>query len=336
MHMQIEAICLEKSDESIRQALGSLPRNFPEIFQCILDNRKHFAEKLSWEGFNSQVSTVRAPPLSVGSMPVHIVESIPKRNRKLQILAMKLLNGEMKSVDATIDIVSRSSRFNNSTDTQFNFLKYAQNYWLHHTKKASNIPSGLFHLFKNLVWKTELVENASLWKEHPPTATRLINKQCAWARHHSHCGFLKVYSTNLAIEELIDAERAINESLGTLLLSFSDLYRFLIRQHASLISTLEALLLAVEETNSMPRYLQQWGSCCEFIEARVEHVSQQYRGLYNGIFETLRINTWKVKDCPDRWVKVLDNYFTPPIYRMATCWKQLKVSLTWSALASHL
>ncbi|KAK7994271.1 hypothetical protein PG991_015859 [Apiospora marii] len=441
VHMQIEAICLEKSDASIRQALGSLPRSFPEIFQRILDNRKHLAEKhqtpalqllgatlrpllldefeeaisvvpgdtditqhrindvgsvlascgsliildeeqstlhfthhsvrsyvlgqfhdtkgsersaspfsqaeanslmsqiiityLSWEGFNSQVSTVRAPPLSVGSMPVRIVGSIPKRNKKLQMLAMKLLNGEMKSVDLTVDIVSRSARFSNTAVTQFSFLKYAQTYWLHHTKKADEDPSELFRLFQDLVWKTELVENASLWKDQPSTATRPVNKQCAWARYHSHGGFLKVYGTNLAIEDLIDAERDVKESLGKQLLAVSDLYRFLISHHSSLMSTLDALLLAIEETNAMPRHLQQWESCCEFIETQLEQVLQRQRGLYKGIFETLRINTWKIKDCPDRWVKVLDNYFTQPIHRLTTCWKQLKVSLARSMLPDH-
>ena len=440
--MQIEAICLERTDASIRKALGSLPRSFPEIFQRILNNRKHLAEKhqtpalqllgaslrplvldefedaisvvpgdtditqhrindvrsvlascgsliildeeqytlhfthhsvrsfvlgqfhdaqgsersaspfsqaeanslmsqiivtyLSWEGFNSQVSAFRTPPLSVGSMPVRIVGSIPKRNAKLQLLAMKLLNGEMKSVDLTVDIVSRNSRFSNSAVTQFSFLKYAQNYWLHHTRKADESPSGLFQLFRDLVWKTELVENSALWKEHPSTATRLVNKQCAWARYHSHGGFLKVYATNLAIEDLINAERDVKESLVTQLLSVNDIYRFLISHQSSLMSTLEALLLAVEETNAMPRHLQQWASCCEFIETQLEQVLQRQRGLYDGTFATLRIYNSKVKGCPERWVTVLDNYLTQPLYRMTQCWKKLKVSLAWSMLPDYL
>ncbi|KAK8061847.1 hypothetical protein PG994_008213 [Apiospora phragmitis] len=135
---------------------------------------------LSWEGFNASVSKYVTTPLAIGPMPARIIDSIPKRTRRLQIMAIKLLEGNKHHTNMAVDLTV--GRNGSQPVAQYNFLRYAQNYWLHHTKSAHESSREIFGLFKTLTMKDGLKENAVLWKQQPTALSDFGTKDYRWAK----------------------------------------------------------------------------------------------------------------------------------------------------------
>ncbi|KAK6821068.1 hypothetical protein PG987_015468 [Apiospora arundinis] len=437
-HLQIEAICLEKSDASIRHALRSLPRSLPEIYQRILDRRKRFAAKyqiralqlmgaalrplsksefedsisvvsgntnitkhrindvgsvlascgslivldeeqhtlhfthhsvkrfllgqfrdeqdrerftglfseteansqmgqvivtyLNWKGFNGQVSQAVAPSLPVGSMPTRIIGSISEQNKKLRTLAVNLLNGKMKPVDLDIDLVPRNSKFNSLSVDYFSFLKYARDYWLHHTKNSDDASLEIFDLFQQLVFTTELVDKALLWKEQPPSCPNYASKESNWAKYHDHQAMLKAYSTYTAVEELFREEGVFRNSLETTLISeeYSLHDMSFSAPHAQLDSPISALeihsqfMSALETIRSRPPNLERWDSFFPSIERQFEQLLQHQHEMYDKTFDVFSDERVEGEALRKLWVLALSNRLTKPTQRVATGWNQLR------------
>lgn len=313
-HLQIEAICLEKTDQSIKEALVALPRSLPEVFQRILARSREFAPKyqvctlqilavaerplsynefseainiipgntnitqsqvvndvqavlascgslvmldeeqttlhfahhsvkrfvmgqlqenhllkkgddaftehqaqiqmgqivvtyLSWDVFESHVSKNVVPRIAVGSMPRQVLESISVGPRKVQLMAMELLQRKTSPVNLDIGgtLATHSGKFSSPSVSQFDFLKYARDYWLHHTKVIHETSPEIFLLFVRLVSRRDLVESAVLWKDQPlkPASRRETYK---WAKRHFHIAILEAYRKH-AMDAMLENER---------------------------------------------------------------------------------------------------------------------------------
>lgn len=312
--MQIEAICMEKTDQEIRAALKALPRSLPEIFRRILSRCRLLAPKyqmrslqllavsirplhldefeevisiapgdtritraqivndvrsvlascgsllmvdeelstihfihhsvqqfvlgrcheaggiefpddpfseaaahiqmgeavvtyLAWGGFDSVVSKAVVPEISMGGMPNHVVRSIPYHASPVKAKAMELLRRRLrpKELDIGKVVAGYSEKFSNRVISQFHFRDYAQEYWLHHTKRLGESSPAMFTLFARLVSSERLLANAALWRDNPPIKPLVYEHK--WAMYHSHAAMLTLSTIQIMREMLRTEEK---------------------------------------------------------------------------------------------------------------------------------
>ncbi|KAI1394393.1 uncharacterized protein F4822DRAFT_46817 [Hypoxylon trugodes] len=121
---------------------------------------------LSWEGFDSRLSTTITPTLLADDIPRKIVDSSSSMLKAVRYMAIDLLEKQTPntSIDVGKVLAAESMLFKRKT-YEFHFLQYARAYWLHHTKTAYDYPARVFHLFSKLLKQPHLVENSFLWKD---------------------------------------------------------------------------------------------------------------------------------------------------------------------------
>lgn len=146
---------------------------------------------LSWDRLNFAVaSTQEAIEQPIGMIPGRVLESTvfaslpaPVRTRALELSSRYRPQKQTSGTPAaSLKIYTESSAAH-----VLCFKRYAEDYWLHHTKSTHGSSSQVWSLFNRLASKRWLVTGALLWKDRPPIQP---DDETSWADYHAHTSML--------------------------------------------------------------------------------------------------------------------------------------------------
>jgi hypothetical protein len=196
---------------------------------------------LSFTGFESQVSTTVAPSLAADEAPAKILNSTLQQSKGIQKIAAELLRARAKgpNMDVGQVLAAHSEMFRSFTLRQYHFLRYAREYWLHHTRDMQRSKATIFDMFVSLVENRTLVENTVLWQETPMDGTKPASDNMIFGAYNYHVAFLtaKRRSGQIALPELKksidlgDCKFSTPLPVGT---SPMDMFNFLTEDHMGL------------------------------------------------------------------------------------------------------
>ena len=147
----------------------------------------------------TEVSTkIAHPVITVRPTPAQILSSSLRGSEMARKLAAHLLKG--RHVDVQINIeVALPSKISNARcyedgkglTRHFHFEHYTRDYWLHHTRNMDLAPPKIFGLFRNLVARAGLVEEARLWRETYHHDPKDEARRFMWSIVNQHWAFAK-------------------------------------------------------------------------------------------------------------------------------------------------
>lgn len=177
---------------------------------------------LNYGVFDQKVSTRVVPKIPVGSSPTTVAQSTLRNAGMARKLALVFLKTETKidpDIGRTVAETSRSLRRQQIPDT-FEFLKYASENWLLHTKSIDD-NCGTLELwqqilastsrFDGLTWAPNEVNPSQLQvNSQLSTPAGLLSSRTIWAITHSH---LPLLSTELQRKQGLKTLYSIVQSL---------------------------------------------------------------------------------------------------------------------------
>ncbi|RKK86522.1 hypothetical protein BFJ68_g17134 [Fusarium oxysporum] len=166
--LQINSLCLAKTDESIRHALADLPRDLPGTFSRILEQSAALGKEDQRRIL--ELITAAYRPLTTdelreagdsAAVPIKVVSSVLDSS-SIQKVALRLLKSQKPSSIDVSKVLAREAQCSKMQPTnQYSFLFYARLYWAQHTLRDSKQDPAIYRSLCRALDRNVLTVDAS-------------------------------------------------------------------------------------------------------------------------------------------------------------------------------